>query len=387
MKFRHGVPAVYKRSFDPSKLLERRSLFLLGPRQTGKSTLLRQNYPNANYIDLLEADTFRRLSLAPEALRELVSTSSDLVIIDEVQKLPELLDEVQRLIDRNQNLRFILTGSSARKLKRGHANLLGGRAFFCNLHPLVTPELGGSRVIDRINNSGLPSHIDSPLAQQELQAYVGTYLKEEIQAEGLTRSIGNFSRVLETAAFSNTEIINYTKIGNDAQVAPRTIQNYFSVLQDTLIVHLLEPYRKTKSRKAIASSKIYFFDAGVARVLRNEGLISENSPAFGKYLEQIIFLELKARIDYLMSSSRLSFWRSLSQLEVDFLIDDRIAVEVKSTSRVSKSDTKGLVALGEDLKLERKIIVCRDKTYRREDGIEVFHYEDFLKAIWKPDFI
>jgi uncharacterized protein len=380
---------MYPRELNLEPLLERRSVFLIGPRQSGKSTLLRRNFPAATTVDLLEADSFRRLSLAPEDLRKMVGPKTTRhVVIDEIQKLPELLDEVQRLIDRNPEMRFILTGSSARKLKRGQANLLGGRALFCNLHPLVSPEIGSARMLDRINRSALPSLIDSPLADKELNSYVGIYLKEEIQAEGLTRKIGNFSRVLETAAQSNAEIINFTKIGNDAQVSPRTVQNYFEILQDTLIVHLLEPFRKTSTRKAVATSKLYYFDAGVVRVLRHDGLIEETSPSFGKYLEHVIFLELRAYIDYNLLNRRLFFWRSLSQLEVDFIIDDEVGIEVKASTRITSGDLKGLKAISEDIPLKRKIVVCREKSHLREaDGVEVCHYEDFLRSLWRGEII
>ena len=373
---------MYQRAIHLDPYLKRKSIFLLGPRQTGKSTLLQTRYPDALYINLLEADSYRRLSIAPESLRKTLPERTKLVIIDEVQKLPELLDEVQLLIDRNKQLRFLLTGSSARKLKAGKANLLGGRAFSMALHPLVSAE-APNRYLDRINKSSLPFLLDSPLADAELESYIGTYLKEEIQAEGLTRSVGNFGRVLEVAALSNTQIINYTKIGNDAQVAPRTVKDYFEILSDTLIIHLLEPFQRTKKRKAVATPKLYFFDTGVARSLRHESNIRENSPAFGHYLEQMVLLELRAYVDYTLKSKKITFWRSLSQMEVDFVIDDEIAIEVKATKNVSRSDLKGLGALAEDLKKIKKLVVCRDQTHQLDDGTQIYHYHDFFNALWQ----
>jgi predicted AAA+ superfamily ATPase len=216
---------MYPRALQLAEIVKRKSLFLLGPRQTGKSTLLRTLFPHAQYVDLLESNTFRELSAFPETLRQRVRPGEKLLIVDEIQKLPELLDEVQLLIDRDRDLRVILTGSSARKLRRGHANLLGGRALFLVLHPLVSPELGFARLLDRMNWGGLPSVLDSPAPEQDLGAYVGSYLKEEIQAEGLTRAIGNYSRFLEMASHLNGQQVNYTKVGNDAQVAPRTVRD------------------------------------------------------------------------------------------------------------------------------------------------------------------
>lgn len=374
---------MYQRQLSLEACLARRSVFLLGPRQTGKSTLLRLRYPKALYIDLLEADTFRKLSLAPESLRKKhITDQTKLVIIDEIQKLPELLDEVQLLIDRNKTLRFILTGSSARKLKSAKVNLLGGRAMTTYLHPLVSCEIP-QRTLERINKSSLPFIIDSPMPEQDLNTYVGSYLKEEIQAEGLTRNIGNFARVLEVAAATNTQIINFTKIGNDAQVSPRTVKDYFGILSDTLIVHMLEPFQKTKKRKAVATPKLYFFDLGVVRNLRHETSIHEDSPHFGMYLEHMVLLELRAYIDYQMQARTISFWRSLSQLEVDFVVDDELAIEVKATKNISRRDLKGLQALGEDLKHVRKVVVCRDQTHKAENGISIYHYHDFFAALWQ----
>lgn len=360
---------------------------MIGPRQTGKSTLLRSTFPTATYIDLLEADTFRKLNAFPESLREMISPQQKLVIIDEIQKLPSLLDEVQRLIDRDKSLRFALTGSSARKLKRGNANLLGGRALFCHLHPLVSTELGETPLLTRVNRGSLPSMIDSSHFQRDLGAYVGVYLKEEVQAEGLTRSIGNFGRVLEMAALYNGQQVNFTQIGSDAQVPPRTVRDYFQLFEDTLIGSILPTFRETKTRKAVSTPKFYFFDVGVARVLRREGEIFTGSKAYGDALEHLIFLELKAYLDYEFSEARLSYWRSQSKLEVDFLIDDNIAIEVKGSTQVSRSDLKGLNALAEEIPLKRKIVVCSEKSPRFIDDVEIMPVDLFFKDLWQKAII
>lgn len=375
---------MYRRYVQVTHIIERKSVFLVGPRQTGKSTLLRTLFPEARYVDLLEADTFRELSAHPEALRQKLQPAENLVIIDEVQKLPSLLDEVQLLIDRNKNLRFILTGSSARKMKRGAANLLGGRAYFLNFHPLVSEELGGgaTRILDRCNYGSLPSIIDSPSPKRDLDTYVGIYLKEEIQAEALTRSIENFSRVLNFSAHLNTEQINYTKIGNDAGVPPRTVRDYFQIFSDTLIAHILPAFQKTTKRKPVSTDKFYFFDLGVARSLARTGPVEFETPGFGKTLEHLVFLELLAYRDYNWKDFSLHYWRSQSQFEVDFIINDSIAIEVKASARVSQQDLKGLRALSEDLLMQRKIVVCNESEKRMVGDIEIVPIGQFLSDLW-----
>ena len=257
---------------------------MLGPRQTGKTTYLRARFPEAHYVDLLDARTYRELTARPERLRESLSPHEKLVIVDEIQKLPELLDEVHLMIEQRKDLRFILTGSSARKLKRGGANLLAGRALTCRLHPLVSAELDFTHVEKRLSRGGLPAVFDSPIPWEDLHAYAGTYLQEEIQAEGLTRQISSFSRFLEIAAVGNGQLLNYTAIASDVGLTARTIQGYYQILEDTLVGHLLEPYRKSRKRKAVSSAKFFFFDVGVANVLSGRtrlspGLLSTAVPS------------------------------------------------------------------------------------------------------------
>lgn len=374
---------MYPRSLHLHDLIKQKSLFLLGPRQTGKSTLLRHVFPESRYVDLLEADTFRELSTFPETLRQRVQANEKLVIIDEIQKLPSLLDEVQLMIDRNKDLRFILTGSSERKLRRGGANLLGGRALFLHLHPLISAELGQDRILDRCNWGSLPSILDSLTPKRDLDAYVGTYLKEEIQAESLTRSIENFSRVLNFASHLNAQQINYTKVGNDAQVPPRTVRDYFQIFQDTMIAHLLPPYAKTQIRKAVATEKMYFFDLGVARNLARKGEIEAGSTDYGAALEHLVFLEILAYKDYTFRDSELCYWRSQSQLEVDFVIDGIIGIEVKASARVHTNDLKGLKALSEEGGLKRKIVICSEPEPRQIDDFEIMPISKFLKDLWR----
>jgi predicted AAA+ superfamily ATPase len=374
---------VYSRVLDLHGDLARRSLFLFGARQTGKSTLLRTTFPEARFVDLLEADTFRTLAFRPESLRESLTPTDELVVIDEIQKLPGLLDEVQLLLDRRKRLRFVLTGSSARKLRRGGGNLLGGRALTRHLFPLCFPEYGPKELARVLSLGGLPGVLSSDDPEEDLRAYVGTYLAEEIRAEALARSIESFARFLTTAAHANGEQLNFTKIGNDAQVPPRTVREFFQVLVDTLVGFEVPPLGALASRKAVATSKFYFFDIGVAHALQGGFAPAPGSAAFGRALEHLVATELRAFLAYRKRNEALAFYRTTSQLEVDFVVGGHIAIEVKGTGRVSDRETRGLRALSEDVRLSRRILVCTERHRRTlESGVEVFPIADFLEALW-----
>ena len=379
---------MYGRALDLRALVEHRSVFLFGPRQTGKSTLVRHTFPDAVVYDLLEADTFQQLSTHPEHLRQTLEPERRIVVVDEIQKCPPLLDEVHLLIERNRDLRFVLTGSSARKLKRGGANLLAGRARVARLHPLVSAELDDGRLLDRINHGGLPAFLDAAEPRQDLRAYVGTYLQEEIQAEGLTRSIGNFGRFLDVAGLTNGEQINFAAVASDAGLAPSTVREHYRILEDTLVGEQLPAFRKTRTRKPVATARFYFFDIGVANTLRRTGAIEPGSDAYGRALEHLVFLELRAWLDYRRRDDPLTYWRSRSQLEVDFVVGDAVAIEVKAKSRVSTRDYKGLLALAEEVPLRRKLVVCHEPRRRREDnGVEIVPVREFLSALWGDSII
>lgn len=379
---------MYPRTLNLPPLLKHKSLFLFGARQTGKSTLLRHLFPDARWFNLLEADTYRNLSARPETIRQTLLPPDRLIVIDEIQKLPELMDEVHLLIEQNKQLKFILTGSSARTLKKGGANLLAGRAWLCALHPLVSPELNFQRLEDRLTRGGLPAIIDSEFYEQDLQAYIGTYLHEEIQAEALSRSVGSFSRFLEVAGLCSGEQLNFTAMANDTGVSAKAIREYYHILEDTLVGYLLPAFKKTVKRKAMATAKFYLFDVGIANALMKRGQVRVGSEAFGKALEHLIFLELKAYNDYQRFNYDLSYWRSRSGLEVDFMINDSIAIEVKSTNNVQARDCKGLRALAEDISLARKIIVANEKIPRTlDDSIEIMPIEFFLRTLWNGEVI
>ena len=379
----------YQRLLDLRKDIEQKSLFLFGPRQTGKTFLLHTQFPKAPFYNLLQADTFYQLSQRPQLIREeqmgLRNTAKQPIIIDEIQKLPILLDEVHTMIE-STGQHFILTGSSPRKLLRGGANLLGGRAWTRHLFPLVSKEVKGYDLLRILNYGSLPFVYDAKDPEQELESYVGNYLKEEIQAEGLVRKVEQFARFLQTASLVNTELLNFSNVASDAGVPPRTIREYFGILQDTLVGSLLTPYVKTQKRKAIETAKFYFFDIGVCNMLAGRKQIRPKTELFGKAFEHLVFLELKAFMAYHKDKRGLSFWRSTAQHEVDFLIGDEIAIEVKGTEQVSEKHAKGLVALSEDIKLKQKIIVSMDHKPRKMGDVWIYPLPYFLERLWAKEF-
>lgn len=360
------------------------SVFLWGARQTGKSTLLNNLFPEAKYYDLLKADEFERLHRRPSLLREelLLSGESDLVIIDEVQKIPELLDEVHWLIA-NRNIRFILCGSSARKLKRSGANLLGGRAVRNVLYPFVSEELPDFDLIHAVNNGMLPRHylIENP--HKRLQAYIGDYLQEEIRAEALTRNLNSFSRFLEIAALTNGEIVNYNNIATDAGVSAPTVKEYFSILSETMLGYMIPAYAKTIKRRLIQSPKFYYFDVGIVNYLAKRYELVPGSVDFGHAFEHLMIQELIAYLGYTDSPDTLSYWRTTSGYEVDVILGDaKVAIEIKSSEEVQSRHLKGLKAFSEEHPGARLIIVSLDRTPRVMNGVEVLPATDFLHKLW-----
>ncbi len=379
---------MYKRLLDLPALLSHKSFFLLGPRQTGKSTLLRASLPEAVFVDLLESETFHELSSHPERLRQRHPDRRSCLVIDEIQKLPILLNEVQLMLDRNPSLRVVMTGSSARKLRRGAANLLGGRAWMAALNPLVSAETAGVPLSQRLNRGGLPSILNSQRPLEDLRAYVGAYLREEIRAEGLIRSIENFSRFLDVAGMTSGEQVNYTAVANDAGVPARTVREHYQVLVDTLVGHLLPAYQKTLKRKPVAMAKFYLFDVGIANVLKHIESHSPGSASFGQALEHQVFLELRSFLDYRRLTVPLTYWRSQSQFEVDFVVGDAVAVEVKAKASVTERDLKGLRALREEVKLKHSLVVCLERSRRKtEDGIVLLPVQEFFKGLWEGEWL
>lgn len=373
-----------ERELDIQDLLGKRSHFLLGPRQTGKTSLILHRLPTVRLYDLLDSAVYLTFSRDPGRLAEEIGPSVEKVVIDEIQRLPLLLNEVQRLID-SRDVRFLLTGSSTRKLRRGGLNLLGGRARIVNLHPLTSHELGSQFDLHRAIERGmLPSIYFSDDAAADLEAYCGLYLQQEIMAEGATRNIPSFSRFLKIAAHSNGAIVNFTNIASDSQVARTTIYEYYEILKDTLILRELPAWRKTVKRKPLASSKYYFFDVGVASALQGRPFLPQ-TPEFGQAFETFLMHELTCFSDY-VSGDPLSFWRSASGFEVDFIIGDHTAIEVKAKQNIAAQDLKSLRALREEKQFKRYLCVCLEKRPRETDGVSVLPYADFLKALWGGEY-
>lgn len=371
-------------------LSSRETCFLWGPRQTGKSTLLKQLFPGAKTYDLLLSGEYQRLLRNPGILREECQADETLrergappVVIDEVQKIPALLDEVHWLIE-NLGIRFVLCGSSARKVKRGQANLLGGRAVRYELHPLASPELPDFSLSAALNNGLLPRHYLSPHAHRLMESYVGDYLREEISAEALTRNIPAFGRFLEIAALTNGELVNYANIASECGVSAPSVKEYFQILEDTLIGKMLPAYRKRPKRRIISAPKFYFFDVGIVACLTRRGQVLPGSELFGKAFEHFIWMELSAHSGYTEKNYPISYWRTSSGIEVDFILGDHeVGIEVKSSAMVTDRHLTGLRAFREDYRAHRLIAVSMDpKPRRTSDGIDILPWDEFLNRLW-----
>lgn len=382
-------PPYIRRLLDVEQLLSERSLFLFGPRQTGKSTYIRHQLKDqiVKTYNLLDRNLFLRLSQDQTLIRQEIDAEGlkDCVIcIDEIQKIPELLDEVHLLIE-ERGIRFLLTGSSARKLRVGGTNLLGGRARDRSFHPLVSAEISIDQFnLNRALNHGLlPFHYLAEDPSEDLAAYVGRYLSEEVSAEGMARNIPAFSRFLHVAAEANGQMINFSNVGNDAGLSRQTVSNWYQILTDTLLGFELPPYTKTSVRKAIMTAKYYLFDTGIVRALRNLNPIVEGTKEYGEFFEHFIAMELRAWTDYRNPRGKLEYWRSTSQFEVDFILDGKRAIEVKSSKNIQEKHLKGLRALAEEnTSIKEFIVVCNEATPRRLDGIHIMPWRYFLNVLW-----
>lgn len=383
------MTADFNRLLNLQALVDKKSFFLLGPRATGKSFVIRQQLGNhAIQIDLLRSDVFLRLSADPSLLEAIIdggrSKPNAPIVIDEVQKLPALLDEVHRLIE-SRKMRFVLTGSSARKLKRGHANLLGGRAWTANLYPLTRAEIPRFDLARFLRYGGLPPVVLSDDPEEDLHAYVRTYLHEEIQAEGYVRRLPAFSRFLTTAALTNGQMLNFAKIGNDAGLPAATVREHYFLLEDTLVGFLLPAWIKSRKRKAISTAKFYFFDTGVTHALTGTTTLDRNSDLYGRSFEQWIAMELRAYLGYRRRRETLSYWRSVSDHEVDFVIEDHAAVEAKATKRVSDSDLRGLHALAEEKIVRKLFLVSEDPLETKRGPVRCMPWQKFLDELWADE--
>ena len=382
---------MFKRSLElPPSGTE--SFFLWGPRQTGKSTLLRRAYPEGRWIDLLKADEYRRYAGRPELLRQEIEAEGAAparqVVIDEIQKVPALLDEVHWLIE-NCGLRFALCGSSARKVRRGAANLLGGRALRYQLHGLVADELGADFELDRLVNHGyLPPVYQSGRPRRLLDAYIGDYLREEIAAEGAVRDLPTFSDFLDAAALSDGGIVNFSNIARECGISSHTVRAYFGILEDTLLGSWLPAYRRRPKRRVIQAPKFYFADVGIVNRLARRGRLERGSEAYGHAFENWVHHELAAFVSYRSYDGVLSHWRLAGGTEVDFILGDMdLAVEAKASPRISRQHLKGLRSLVQDHPgVGRRVVVCLEPRARRtDDSIEVLPPETFVRRLWSRD--
>jgi predicted AAA+ superfamily ATPase len=360
----------YARVLDLPRLLMQKSFFLLGPRSTGKSHLIRtQLTGQAQVIDLLKSDNFLRLSERPGELEEMIHAGGKgLVVIDEVQKLPILLDEVHRLIEETPT-RFLLTGSSARKLRQGHVNLLAGRARQANLFPLVSAEIPDFDLARYLTVGGLPQVYGSTEPHEELDAYVGTYLREEIQAEGAVRNLPRFGRFLSLAALTTGEVLNFANVARDVGMSPSTVIEHYRILEDTLVGFMVEPWGRGTRRKEVAAAKFYLFDTGVTNTLARIRTLERQSNHFGRAFEQFIAMELRAALSYQRVSVPLNYWRTLDKNEVDFIVGDLCAVEVKATEHATDGDSVSLRRLQSESKLGAYFLVSQDPIERLKEGI------------------
>ena len=373
-------PEIIARHLNVREILDRRSCFLFGPRQTGKSTLIRRQFEGCPTYNLLDQALFVRLSRNPALIREALTAETTLVVIDEIQRMPALLNEVHLMIEEH-GIRFLLTGSSARALRRKGVNLLGGRARSRTLHPFVRVELGEHFDLNRALEHGLlPPIFFSDAPAEDLAAYAGDYLKEEVAAEGAVRNIGAFSRFLEVAAFAHGEMINFASMAGDAQVPASTVREYYEILKDTFIAHEVPAFTETRKRKAISTSKYYFFDIGLARHLQGRRGLAPGSAEYGSAFESYIFQEIKAFCDYHRLDAP-AYWRSKSRIEVDFVFED-LAVEVKAKKNVTGRDLKGLRALREEGLFAHYLLVSMEPMARETDGIRILPWTDFLDGLW-----
>jgi len=375
----------YKRIMNLQQLIAKKSHFLLGPRSTGKSSLIKYHFPESYYINLLMQDVLREYMVNPSLLRQRVLakqlSAGSLIIIDEIQKVPSLLDEVHLLIE-DYDYRFLLTGSSARKLKRGAANLLAGRAWMAHFHPLCYKEIHDFDLHKYLNVGGLPQVYTSTDSSLELKNYVNLYIKEEIQEEGHIRKLDQFLIFFESLSLMNGSELNYQGWSSDTGIPRKTLQTYVELLIDTLMAFELPSFKKTKTRKAVSRSKLYFFDVGVAKEITKRGEIKAGSPEFGYAFEHFLIQECRAVNSYLNKNWDLTYWRTHSGIEVDLCLGQDYAIEIKATEHVSQKHLKGLKYLQEEKIFKQHFLVCFEREKRVIDGITIWPWREFLDFLW-----
>lgn len=370
------------------QLLNKKTHFLFGPRGTGKSLLIKHDLGDQAFIiDLLYSETYMRLMSNPSELEAMIELDQKpFVVIDEIQRVPELLNEVHRLIE-NKQFRFLLTGSSARKLKRQGVNLLAGRARQAELYPLTYHELSNFNLPRYLQYGGLPMVVLSDEPAEDLDAYVHTYLEEEIKAEALVQKLPAFSRFLQLSALTSGATLNFTSIASDAGVSVPTLREYYQILEDTFLGFSVLPWEYSVKRKAVATARFYYFDVGVKNRLARINAIPEQTDLFGQAFEHFIAMELRAYISYCRKKLPLCFWRTSEGHEVDFIIGDEVAIEVKGTKKVSSKYLKGLKYLMEENKIKKYYLISQDSIPLKQEGIYILPWENFIKRLWDGEVI
>ena len=382
------ISIMYHRIFDIENRLDE-AMFLLGGRQVGKSTLLKERFPKAVYIDLLNSELRNRYRQHPEEFREslLRHAPETLVIVDEIQKVPDLLDEVHWLMV-NRGLFFVLSGSSARKLKKSGANNLGGRAIPETLFPLVSAEIPDFDLDRAIQNGMIPRHYMVANARNRLKSYIELYLKEEIIEEAAVQKVDDFIRFLEVAAISNGEMLNYENVATDCGVSANTVKAYYQILCDTLLGFEVPAYRKVIKRKLSKSSRFFFFDVGIANYLTGRHHLAPKTPEYGHAFEHLVMQEIVAYLGYKGIEEKLTYWHTYDDIEVDAVIGDaRVAIEIKSADSIQTNHKKGLVEFAKEHPNVKQILVSRDRISRRSGDIDLYYVTDFFKALWNDEIV
>ena len=371
------------RFFDPPG----KNYFLFGPRGTGKSTFLKARYPESIYIDLLKPDLQRRFQSRPETLIELVraNKSSNIFIIDEIQKVPELLSVVHSLIEEDKSLQFILTGSSTRRIKKSGINLLAGRALLRHMHPFLLSEMGDSYNMEMALTSGLIPLIcmaEDPL--DTLNTYISLYIREEVQYESFTRNIGNFARFLEAISFSHGSLLNISNVSRECAIERKVVENYISILEDILLASRLSVFTKKAKRALVSHPKFYFFDAGVYKSLRPKGPLDSPHEIDGATLEGLVLQHLKAWNEYRDNSFDIFFWRSKGGAEVDFILygdEGLYAIEVKNSNRIRPGELRSLIEFRKDYPISKTMLLYRGNERLLINNVLCVPCEEFLKRL------
>lgn len=374
-----------QRIFNLNNEIDDGSIFLFGARQTGKSTYLERQFKEAAvYINLLDSDIRLRFQSRPALLYEMLQDKAEgtIIVIDEIPEVPQLLNEVHRLIQQH-GLRFVLCGSSARKLKRKGNNTLGGRAIPCYFHPLVSAEVPDFNLDRALTFGMLPPHYLARNPRRLLAGYIDVYLKEEIMEEALSRNIGVFQRFMTAAALTSGEIVNYSNIAGDCGVSAKTVKEYFSILQDSLVGFMLPAYTKSTKRKVTQAPKFYYFDVGVYNYLMNRTALSPGTPEYGHAFEHFIIQEIKAYLSYTHSDLAMSYWHTYNHKEIDLVLGNaQIGIEIKSADAIQPRHLSNFKDYSDEYPESRCIMVSRDKLTRRSGNIEILYVIDFLEMMW-----